>query len=77
MEIKFFIQKKNNSKKLQDIFVNEKIPKLARHFIPLFVVGNEIIKVPFVSAKSVRESNRRKDKLIGIRVSSNLLKKII
>jgi len=74
---KIFYTKKNKSKKLQDIFVNEKIPKLARHFIPLLLVGNEIIKVPFVSAKSVRELTSKTDNLIGIRVTSNLLKKII
>ena len=68
---------KNKSKKLQDIFVNEKIPKFARHFIPLLLVGNEIIKIPFISAKSVKELTTNKGKLIGVKVTSDLLNKII
>ncbi|GIR28662.1 hypothetical protein CM15mP43_02860 [bacterium] len=68
---------KKQIKKLQDIFVNEKIPKFARHFIPLLLVGNEIIKIPFISAKSVKELTTNKGKLIGIKVTSDLLNKII
>jgi tRNA(Ile)-lysidine synthetase-like protein len=34
------------SKKLQDIFVDEKVPAESRHRVPVFVSGSEIVWIP-------------------------------
>tara|TARA_Y100000287_G_scaffold22860_1_gene15706 strand:- start:1319 stop:1822 length:504 start_codon:yes stop_codon:yes gene_type:complete len=68
--------KNKKTKKLQDIYINEKIPKLARNYIPLLILNNDIIKIPFVDAKTSSESISKYD-LIGIKITSKLIEKMI
>ena len=53
------------------------IVSLITIFILAVFVGNEIIKIPFISAKSVKELTTNKGKLVGIKVTSDLLNQII
>ena len=67
--------KNKKTKKLQDIYINEKIPKLARNYIPLLILNNDIIKIPFVDAKTSSESISKYD-LIGIKITSKLIENL-
>ncbi|MFL2686892.1 MAG: tRNA lysidine(34) synthetase TilS [Thermodesulfobacteriota bacterium] len=49
---KILYSKKKKIKKLHDIFINEKIPKFIRPYIPVVECRGEIIKVIGVRAKS-------------------------
>ena len=74
---KILYSKKKKIKKLHDIFINEKIPKFIRPYIPVVECRGEIIKVIGVRAKSFFESESNEKDVISLRYYSKLLEVIL
>jgi len=74
---KIFYSKKKKMKKLHDIFINEKIPKFIRPYVPVVEYRGEIIKVIGTKAKSFFESQSNEKNVISLRYCSKLLEVIL
>jgi tRNA(Ile)-lysidine synthase len=74
---KIFYSKKKKMKKLHDIFINEKIPKFIRPYIPVVEYKGKIIKVIGITAKSFFESEYNEKNVLSLRYYSKLLEVIL
>jgi len=65
------------TKKVHDLFIDYKIPRFARKYLPLVIINKKIIKIFNFDHMTVNELKKNNKKLVGIKISSSFIKKLI
>ncbi len=63
-----FIRLRQGRKKLKDIFIDEKIPRAERERIPLIVMGDEVLWIPFLRISTSYAVTEKTKRFLHIRI---------